>query len=155
VSETPPVSPIPGQVSETGAAMQQLNPGDDSVPVAEEAGGGGGASGAEVSEEEEEEEKEEKKVPVLCPALWAAARDGRTEEVRQLLAEKADVEERGGSAKFTPLHIAAFQGRDAVLLLLDHGADISAKTRREGQDCVEYGWTALHFVHPQHSTPKP
>ena len=142
-------------MSETGAAaMQQLNPGDDSVHVAEEAEGGGGASGAAVSEAvSEEEEEAQEKAPVLCPALWAAARDGRSEEVRQLLAEDVDVEERGGSAKFTPLHIAAFQGRNTVLLLLDHGADISAATRRVGQECVEYGWTALHFVNPQPSTP--
>ena len=34
--------------------------------------------------------------PVLSPPMWTAAREGRVEDVRQLLAEEEDIEERGG-----------------------------------------------------------
>jgi len=80
--------------------------------------------------------------PVLSvrpPALWIAARDGETEEARQLLAEEADIEERGGPSECTPLHVAAYRGHeDLVLLLLEHGADSSSKNNA--------GWTSLHWA---------
>jgi hypothetical protein len=47
-------------------------------------------------------------MPVVPPALWSAASDGLMEEVRQLIAEGADIEEKGGEGetrelKTTPL----------------------------------------------------
>ena len=66
--------------------------------------------------------------PVVFPALWTAARDGRAEEVRRLLAEEVDIEARGGQDQTSPLHEAARQGREEVVrVLLAHGADTSAK----------------------------
>ena len=72
-------------------------------------------------------------------ALWTAASLGRTEEVRQLLAGGADIEQReevGGEIS-TPLYYAAFEGHEAVVrLLLGKGAKVSVKSI--------YGWTPLH-----------
>jgi len=75
----------------------------------------------------------------LSPALWAASSIGRVVEVRRLLADGPDkIEERGGPVpKTTPLSTASFSGHaDVVEVLLDHGADASAKDA--------YGYTALH-----------
>ena len=64
------------------------------------------------------------------PALWTAARDGKTEDLRQLLAGEVNVEERGGVHETSSMHEAAIRGHDAVvLLLLDHGAQVSAVDR--------------------------
>jgi len=70
------------------------------------------------------------------PALWTAARDGKTEDLRQLLAGEVNVEERGGVHETSSMHEAASRGHDAekehdavVLLLLDHGAQVSAVDR--------------------------
>ncbi|KAJ1476981.1 ankyrin repeat-containing domain protein [Baffinella frigidus] len=60
----------------------------------------------------------------------------RTAEVRQLLADGADIE-RGGQFHTTPLHGAACSGHaDILRLLLEHGADTSATGIG--------GWTPLH-----------
>jgi len=60
---------------------------------------------------------------VPFPALWTAARDGRTAEVRQLLAEEADIEERGGPHQTSPLHEAASHDHTAIVrVLFEHGA---------------------------------
>ncbi|KAJ1474297.1 hypothetical protein T484DRAFT_1832942 [Baffinella frigidus] len=68
----------------------------------------------------------------------------RTDEVRQLLADGADVEERGEVWETTPLlgafieqrsawtvlHVSAFWGSEEMTrLLLDHGADVSAEDK--------------------------
>ena len=72
-----------------------------------------------------------------APALWSAASKGQANEVLQLLADGADVDERGGPTLNTPLFLAAHQGHEGILqILLKHGADTSAT------DC--YGWTPLH-----------
>jgi len=77
--------------------------------------------------------------PVLFPALWTAARDGRAEEVRRLLAEEVDIEERGGPDQASPLIEAALQGHEEVVqVLLEHGADATSKNDR--------GSTPLHGV---------
>ena len=65
--------------------------------------------------------------PTVYPALFTAASFGREKEVRQLLADGKDIEERGGYEKATPLHAAAAGGHEAsALLLVEHGADVSA-----------------------------
>jgi len=93
-------------------------------------------------------------MPVSPPTLWTAASGGLTEEVRKFLAAGAHVEEKGGPGgtplenATTPLFGASFHcGRprywfevhkeriSVVRLLLDHGADTSAKNR--------FGWTPL------------
>jgi ankyrin repeat protein len=62
-------------------------------------------------------------VPVLLHALWTAASLGQVDEARQLLAEDADVEEKGGPKASTPLHEAASHCcQEMVRLLLAHGA---------------------------------
>ena len=69
-------------------------------------------------------------VPFLSPALFTAAAGGWLAEVRRLLADGADIEESGGPRECSPLHEAAFHGRQAVvLLLIEHGAQISAKAK--------------------------
>ncbi|KAJ1467016.1 ankyrin repeat-containing domain protein [Baffinella frigidus] len=66
--------------------------------------------------------------PVPDPALWMAVTLGRLEEVRQLVADGADIDESGGPDKTTPLHEAAGRGYEEVTrLLLEHQADVSAK----------------------------
>ncbi|KAJ1476985.1 ankyrin repeat-containing domain protein, partial [Baffinella frigidus] len=66
---------------------------------------------------------------------------GWSAEVRQLLADGADVTERGGQFNTTPLHGAAAKGdAEVVLLLLEHGADSSATHSSGG------AWTPLHYA---------
>ena len=73
------------------------------------------------------------------PALWTAARDGGTEVVRQLLADGAEVEERGGWTEGTALDVAATHGHEAVArLLIGKGAAVSAKDNG--------GITPLHWA---------
>jgi hypothetical protein len=61
-------------------------------------------------------------------ALWNAAVYGRFEEVRQLLADGAIIEEKGGERGCGPLHAAAQGGHvDVARLLLAGGALVSAK----------------------------
>ncbi|KAJ1476807.1 ankyrin repeat-containing domain protein, partial [Baffinella frigidus] len=68
-------------------------------------------------------------------ALWAAIWRSDLIEVRQLLSEGADIEDRDGlgadtNARGGPLHWAARDGRGAVVgLLLEHGPDVKAKDK--------------------------
>jgi len=72
------------------------------------------------------------------PALYTAAKHGREKEVRRLLDAGADVDGRSGADRSTALHIAAFEGFEAVaLLLIERGANMSATD--------EYGGTPLHW----------
>jgi len=72
------------------------------------------------------------------PALWKAAKSGETEKVRKSLANGADIEEKGGKEKCSPLQVAAHNGLwDVVVLLLEKGADVSSKNRT--------GSTPLHW----------
>jgi ankyrin repeat protein len=76
------------------------------------------------------------------PALWTAASLGRTEDVLQLLAGGADIEEPGGDRQSTPCAAAALQGHvQTVQLLLQHKAQVSAKDN-EWDTPLHY--TALH-----------
>ena len=80
----------------------------------------------------------EEAAPVY-PALWVASRDGQTEKVRQLLAEEVDIEEKGGPHASAPLKEASGHGHVVVvLLLLEHGADVSVKNIR--------GASPLHYA---------
>ena len=65
---------------------------------------------------------------VPTPDLWVAAEGGDAEEVRRLITGGADIEVMGGPFRSSPLLRAAITGQEAVvLLLLELGADISAK----------------------------
>ena len=67
-------------------------------------------------------------VPILTPELWTAASLGQVGKVRQLLTEDVDVEERGGPEASTPLYEAVTsECPEVVRLLVEHGADVSAK----------------------------
>ena len=76
--------------------------------------------------------------PLMPPMLWTKSADGQTEEVRQLLAEGRDIEERGPE-ETSALHIGVLHKLHAVvLLLMEHGADVSATSRS--------GRTPLHYA---------
>jgi hypothetical protein len=47
-------------------------------------------------------------------ALWTAASLGEVEEVRRLLAEGADIQEKGGRMRSSPLHAAVWCGHVQV-----------------------------------------
>jgi hypothetical protein len=78
----------------------------------------------------------------------SAVADGQFEMVEAMIANGADVNlevlfEYGDKLMpLRPLHLAAIHGHDAILqLLLKHGADARAKTKR-----CHMSWTALHFA---------
>ena len=84
--------------------------------------------------------------PVVLPALWTAVSLDQIEEVRQLLADGADVEERGGEGETTPLSTAAAHGHEAVArLLLEHGADTVAESTAE-YGTGRLGSMPLHYA---------
>ena len=85
----------------------------------------------------------------FAPEIWVAAAYGDTEGVRRLIAGGVDIEARHGKFRSTPLLAAVRTGHNAsaeslagreevVLLLLQHGADVSAA------DVL--GRTALHLT---------
>ncbi|KAJ1470213.1 hypothetical protein T484DRAFT_1848623 [Baffinella frigidus] len=77
--------------------------------------------------------------PKVAPALWIAAACGKEEDVRQLLADGADIEERGGPWKSSALQEAAVGSHESVVrLLLEEGANVSAKDIN--------GTTPIHFA---------
>ena len=107
--------------------------------------------------------------PLRYPTLWKAAYGGRTEMVRQLLADGADVEEPGGSTVCTPVTIAAARGhQESVRVLLQHGALMSIMDKigrrplhaaaSEGQLAIVRPLTLNHkprTQNPQPQTPNP
>ncbi|KAJ1472802.1 ankyrin repeat-containing domain protein, partial [Baffinella frigidus] len=73
-----------------------------------------------------------------------AASQGRTEKVKQLLANGADIEERGGPYRSTPLHIASLSNYEVVvLLLLERGAEVSP-TNKDGETPLHYAALGGH-----------
>ena len=88
-------------------------------------------------------------------ALWNAAVYGRFEEVRQLLADGAIIEEKGGERGCGPLHAAAQGGHmDVARLLLAGGLLFRPRTPME----VSL-FTTLHMLvarcRPSTLNPKP
>ena len=72
-----------------------------------------------------------------CTPLHRAARDGRKDEVVELLGKDADIK-AVNSVGWTPLHLAADGGhREVVELLLANGADMKAVDND--------GWAASAF----------
>lgn len=69
------------------------------------------------------------------PLHWAIPK-GRTELLRPLVLNGADVNRRSRFSSQTPLMLAAFHGQtEAVKVLLDSGAEVDAQSRT--------GWSAL------------
>ena len=65
-------------------------------------------------------------------SLYEAAEEGKIEEVKQLLADGADVNSKTDSYLETPLHFAAENGQKEVAeLLIDKGADVNANAKWE------------------------
>ena len=84
-------------------------------------------------------------MPPPLPALWTAARIGSLDKVGKLLAEGADIEEKGGEFECTALHAAivspcpVFGGNPLVVRrLLISGADVNARDKN--------AWTPLHHA---------
>lgn len=113
--------------------------------------------------------------PSLEPSLMEACSTGNVDLVKKLLNEGANVNYRDNSNKFiknrTPIHIAVNEGHgEVVKLLLDNGADFTARTSPGGMQPLHdaayegfkdiaqlliekgadvnsrdrYGWTPLH-----------
>ena len=69
--------------------------------------------------------------PVTIPALWVAAHGGHLDDVKRLLVEGVDIEEKWGPNQTSSLYEAAFRGfEDIVAELLRRGADMSSQNSR-------------------------
>lgn len=79
--------------------------------------------------------------------LTMAAANGDSAKVRELIAQKADVNARDQNG-ITPLMWAARSGQTEVIpALIDAGADVNAR------DCAVNGWTPLiHAIHKNQNT---
>ena len=75
---------------------------------------------------------EEKAKTGITPLEWAA-RNGRTEVVKLLLDNRADVNARRHTGGVTPLYVAAQDGHtEVVKLLLDHKAEVNTCCNDDG-----------------------
>ena len=64
--------------------------------------------------------------------IWTAAEEGNVEAVKGYLAIGVNVDERDESYGATPLHWAAFRGRNEVAeFLIAKGADVNAKNQAD------------------------
>ena len=64
--------------------------------------------------------------------IWTAAEEGNVEAVKGYLAIGVNVDERDESYGATPLHWAAFRGRNEVAeFLIAEGADVNAKNKAD------------------------
>jgi uncharacterized protein len=78
--------------------------------------------------------------------LWGAARLGRVEDVKRLLAEGVEADSPGAEGR-TALSYAASKGSvPAAQLLIEHGANVNAKSSSGPRS------TALHFAASQGRT---
>ncbi len=77
--------------------------------------------------------------PILTKSLQEAAKDGDIEQVKKLIAQGADIDEKGKYGR-NALHAACcYKGRSAIIrLLIDHGANVNARDVAES--------TPLHFA---------
>ena len=81
-----------------------------------------------------------KKPPEPTTALHMAAKKGDVKQIRSLISEGADVNERDLN-EWTPLHEAAHNGKiEAAELLISNGADVNVKEKD--------GWTPLFLALP-------
>ena len=69
-----------------------------------------------------------KKVFRIQPTIWSASRDGNIQDLTAILEGEVDINELDNLG-WAPLHYACLEGRrEAVVFLLDHGADINKMT---------------------------
>ena len=76
--------------------------------------------------------------------IWTAAEEGNVEAVKGYLAIGINVDERDESYGGTPLHWAAFRGRNEVAeFLIAEGADVNAKNKADDtplDKAIEKNW---------------
>src|SRR5262245_51678403 len=85
-------------------------------------------------------------MPLIAPkvTIWSVAREGNLEGVQRFVAEGIPVDSRA-RGDVTPLHEAAEAGHlEMVQWLIEHGADLHARTLRNPGDAGSH--TPLHLA---------
>ena len=81
----------------------------------------------------------------ITSPLYYAASFGLATVVRYLLQAGADIEERGGRCRATPINIASYRGHtETVKVLLEHGADPRTPDD-EGSNAIEWAKYNGHY----------
>jgi ankyrin repeat protein len=89
--------------------------------------------------ESQNAEQSKNTINELNQGLITAVQGGRVDEVRQLLAQGADVNVKNRMG-MTPIHMAAIAGYlNIVEILLKNGADANAKNNRDQNERVSTG----------------